>query len=155
MRRRDCLAMAFSPLLGAAAGPRTTISARPMRLDLVNTWTTVMSSSTYRETLGVSVVSGGITGVGEGAPIVRYNESAAQGIEIVNGLREVFAGADPSQYVKLLDRVFAKVDGGWATKAAIDIGANFVVIGRPITQQWSLGALAMRDRAAEIAAELI
>ena len=40
-------------------------------------------------------------------------------------------------------------------KAAIDIGANFVVIGRPITQQWSLGASAMRDRAAEIAAELI
>lgn len=40
-------------------------------------------------------------------------------------------------------------------KAAIEIGANFVVIGRPITQQWSLGAKAMRDRAAEIAAELI
>ena len=40
-------------------------------------------------------------------------------------------------------------------KAAIEIGANFVVIGRPITQQWSLGAIAMRDRAAEIAAELI
>ena len=39
-------------------------------------------------------------------------------------------------------------------KAAIEIGANFVVIGRPITQQWSLGAKAMRDRAAEIAAEL-
>ena len=40
-------------------------------------------------------------------------------------------------------------------KAAIEIGANFVVIGRPITQQWNLGATAMRDRAAEIAAELI
>ena len=108
MRRRDCLALAFSPLLGAATGPRTTISARSMRLDLVNTWTTVMSSSTYRETLGVSVVSGGITGVGEGAPIVRYNESAAQGIEIVNGLREVFAGADPSQYVKLLAKFYGE-----------------------------------------------
>lgn len=40
-------------------------------------------------------------------------------------------------------------------KAAIDIGANLVVIGRPITQRWSLGAMAMRDRAAEIASELI
>ena len=40
-------------------------------------------------------------------------------------------------------------------KAAISIGANLVVIGRPITQRWSLGALAMRERAAEIAAELI
>jgi L-alanine-DL-glutamate epimerase-like enolase superfamily enzyme len=133
--------MAFSPLLGAAAGPRTTISARSMRLDLVNTWTTVMSSSTYRETLGVSVVSGGITGVGEGAPIVRYNESAAQGIEIVNGLREVFVGADPSQYVKLLDRVFAKVDGGWATKAAIDIALHDWAakrMGVPLWKMWGL-----------------
>jgi L-alanine-DL-glutamate epimerase-like enolase superfamily enzyme len=112
-----------------------------MRLDLVNTWTTVMSSSTFRETLGVSVVSGGITGVGEGAPIVRYNESAAQGIEIVNGLREVFAGADPSQYVKLLDRMFAKVDGSWATKAAIDIALHDWAakrLGVPLWKMWGL-----------------
>lgn len=40
-------------------------------------------------------------------------------------------------------------------KAAVDVGANLVVIGRPITQRWSLGAMAMRDRAAEIASELI
>jgi orotidine-5'-phosphate decarboxylase len=40
-------------------------------------------------------------------------------------------------------------------KAAIATGANLVVIGRPITHSWSLGAQAMRDRAAEIASELI
>jgi orotidine-5'-phosphate decarboxylase len=40
-------------------------------------------------------------------------------------------------------------------KAAIATGANLVVIGRPITQSWSLGPLAMRDRAAHIASELI
>jgi orotidine-5'-phosphate decarboxylase len=40
-------------------------------------------------------------------------------------------------------------------KAAIDSGANLVVIGRPITQRWSSGASAMRERAAEIAGELI
>ena len=40
-------------------------------------------------------------------------------------------------------------------KAAIATGANLVVIGRPITQSWALGALAMRDRAAQIASELI
>lgn len=141
MRRRDCLALAFSPLLGAAAAPRTAISARSMRLDLVNTWTTVMSSSTFRETLGVSIASAGITGLGEGAPIVRYNESAAQGIEIVNGLRDLFAGADPSQYVKLLDRVFAKVDGAWATKAAIDIALHDWAakrLGGPLWKMWGL-----------------
>ena len=40
-------------------------------------------------------------------------------------------------------------------RAAMDSGANLVVIGRPITQRWSVGASAMRDRAAEIAGELI
>lgn len=40
-------------------------------------------------------------------------------------------------------------------KAAIETGANLVVIGRPITQSWKLGAAAMRDRAAQIATELI
>jgi len=40
-------------------------------------------------------------------------------------------------------------------KAAIATGANLVVIGRPITQSWKLGAGAMRDRAADIASELV
>ena len=39
-------------------------------------------------------------------------------------------------------------------KAAIEVGANLVVIGRPITQSWAMGANAMRERATEIASEL-
>ena len=39
-------------------------------------------------------------------------------------------------------------------KAAIEVGANLVVIGRPITQSWAMGANVMRERAAEIASEL-
>ena len=38
---------------------------------------------------------------------------------------------------------------------AIQAGATLVVIGRPITQSWSQGADAMRDRAAQIAADLL
>lgn len=38
---------------------------------------------------------------------------------------------------------------------AIASGANYVVIGRPITQSWVNGAAAMQDRAAEIAAQII
>jgi len=40
-------------------------------------------------------------------------------------------------------------------KAAIGIGASLVVVGRPITHSWSLGAKAMSERAAQIASELI
>ncbi len=132
------LGAASLPLAGA---PTATISARSMRLNLVNTWTTVMSSSDYRDTLGVTVRSGGIEGIGEGAPIVRYGESAAQGMAIVKGLEGLFAGAHLTQYAKVLDRVFAKVDGAWATKAAIDIALHDWVgkkLGVPLWKMWGL-----------------
>lgn len=38
---------------------------------------------------------------------------------------------------------------------AISAGASFVVIGRPITQSWIKGSSAMRDAAADIAAQLL
>ena len=40
-------------------------------------------------------------------------------------------------------------------KDAIAAGANYVVIGRPVTQSWSKGALAMKERAQEIGSLLI
>jgi orotidine-5'-phosphate decarboxylase len=40
-------------------------------------------------------------------------------------------------------------------KDAIAAGANLVVIGRPITQSWTQGAQAMKERAQEIGADLI
>ena len=38
---------------------------------------------------------------------------------------------------------------------AISVGASYVVIGRPITNEWKNGAGAMKDRAAEIASNLL
>ena len=40
-------------------------------------------------------------------------------------------------------------------EAAIASGANFVVIGRPITQSWSQGAAALKTRAEQIGSSLI
>lgn len=139
MTRRDCLALAAASTL--AATPRPAISARSLRLDLVNTWTTVMSSSNHRETLAVTVHRDGVEGIGEGAPIVRYGESAAQGVEIVKGLEDLFNGADFSQYAALLDKVFARVPGAWATKAAIDIALHDWAakrLGVPLWKMWGL-----------------
>ena len=39
-------------------------------------------------------------------------------------------------------------------RAAIEKGANLLVIGRPITRQWVNGAVAMRERAIEIAEQV-
>jgi orotidine-5'-phosphate decarboxylase len=40
-------------------------------------------------------------------------------------------------------------------REAIDRGANLVVIGRPITQSFADGAQAMRERATELAEQIL
>jgi len=99
------------------AGLRTEVA----RLQLRHTWTTTMSSSDYRDTLHVHLTRDGITGTGEGAPIVRYKEDALGGQRVVESLRELLTTADLRYYRKLMAQVFARVEGEWAAKAAIDI----------------------------------
>jgi orotidine-5'-phosphate decarboxylase len=38
---------------------------------------------------------------------------------------------------------------------AISAGASLVVIGRPITQSWTEGSSAMKEKAAQIAAQVL
>ena len=57
---------------GAANPGNENRAAEPL-----HTWTTTMSASQYRDTLYVAYSRDGITGHGEGAPIVRYKEDAA------------------------------------------------------------------------------
>jgi len=123
MNRRDWM----RSIAAVAAPPATTLTSsnrletKIERLALRHTWTTVMSSSNYRETLHVKFTSGGITGHGEGAPIVRYAESAASAREAVESVRAYLERADPRQFAKILDEVFRRIPGEWAAKAAIDI----------------------------------
>jgi L-alanine-DL-glutamate epimerase-like enolase superfamily enzyme len=80
-----------------------------------------MSSSEYRDTLHLALTYDGITGRGEGAPIVRYKESAADGKKVVESVAAELASADPRAYNKVLTHVFARVQGQWAAKSAVDI----------------------------------
>lgn len=107
------------PLAGAGASSR--IDAEVVRLQLRHTWTTTMSSSEYRDTLHVRFTSDGITGRGEGAPIVRYKEDAAGAKRAVLSMAPLLTNSDPLQYRKVTGQVFAKLDGEWAAKSAIDI----------------------------------
>ena len=66
-----------------------------MRLNLQHTWTTTMSSSEYRDTLHTSYTRDGITGHGEGAPIVRYKEDAKGAQKAVESVRDLLLSADP------------------------------------------------------------
>ena len=121
-RRRFVKAAAAAPAaaLGApAAAP--TLTARIVRLNLQHTWTTTMSSSQYRDTLRVAYTRDGITGHGEGAPIVRYHEDAEGARKAVESVRDLLLSANPLQFSKVMAEVFKRVPGEWAGKASIDI----------------------------------
>jgi L-alanine-DL-glutamate epimerase-like enolase superfamily enzyme len=126
MKRRDFLtagaamgAMSGMNAAEGAAAPAFTTSI--VRLNLQHTWTTTMSSSQYRDTLHTAYTRDGITGHGEGAPIVRYHEDAAGAQKAADSVRDLLLSADPMQFAKIMAQVFQRVPGEWAGKAAIDI----------------------------------
>jgi L-alanine-DL-glutamate epimerase-like enolase superfamily enzyme len=102
----------------AAAG---VVTPDIVRLRLRHTWTTVMSSSEYRDNLHLRYTRDGVTGLGEGAPIPRYQEDAASARKTIESLRALVESADPWQFAKLMRQVFQRVEGQYAAKAAIDI----------------------------------
>jgi L-alanine-DL-glutamate epimerase-like enolase superfamily enzyme len=105
------------PLAAASPALRTEI----FRLKLRHTWTTVMSSSDYRDIIRLRFEHDGITGVGEGAPIVRYKEDARSAQAAIESVRSAFLSADPAQYQKIETELFPRIPGQYAAKAAIDI----------------------------------
>jgi L-alanine-DL-glutamate epimerase-like enolase superfamily enzyme len=111
--------MAVRNAARAAASPG--LDAKIVRLNLLHTWTTTMSASQYRDTLYVAFSRDGITGHGEGAPIVRYKEDAESARKAVESVRELLLSANPMRFSKTLAEVFKRVPGEWAGKASIDI----------------------------------
>jgi L-Ala-D/L-Glu epimerase len=99
----------------------TSVETDIFRLKLQHTWTTTMSSSTYRDVLYVDYNHDGISGLGEGAPIVRYKEDAKGARDAVNSVLPLLDSSDPTQFEKVISEIFARVSGQWAAKAAIDI----------------------------------
>jgi len=111
--------VAAAPAVPAAAPPE--LVTRILRLNLQHTWTTTMSSSQYRDTLHTAFTRDGITGHGEGAPIVRYHEDAEGARKAAESVRGLLLSSDPMQFAKIMSEVFKRVPGEWAGKAAIDI----------------------------------
>ncbi len=129
MNRRDWVkavvltgtGLACDTAIAHADGGRCHWQASITRLKLRHTWTTTMSSSEYRDTLSLRLSAQGITGIGEGAPIVRYQESAESARDSVESLLPFLVSADPWHYQKIMASVFHRLQGQYAAKAAIDI----------------------------------
>ncbi len=86
----------------------TSVETDIYRLKLRHTWTTTMSSSTYRDILYVHYNHDGISGVGEGAPIVRYKEDAKGAQAAVDSVLPMLDSSDPTQFEKVISEVFAR-----------------------------------------------
>ena len=110
---------------GAAIGavPRgvTTFTTEVKRLELRHTWTTTMSSSAYRDTLHVRFTRDGITGYGEGAGIVRYEQSALGGQKALAAVESLITGTDPWHFDKLIAELNRRLPGQRAAVAAVDL----------------------------------
>jgi L-Ala-D/L-Glu epimerase / N-acetyl-D-glutamate racemase len=121
-RRKFFQSAAALPLAGAIQGAKgTSLDAKILRLNLQHTWTTTMSSSEYRDTVHTAFTRDGITGHGEGAPIVRYHEDAKGALAAVESQRDFLVSADPMKFSKAMAEIFKRVNGQWAAKAAMDI----------------------------------
>jgi len=121
MLRREWLGFAAGAWQVARAGETPRLETEVVRLKLRHTWTTVMSSSDFRDNLHLRFTAQGATGRGESAPIVRYNEDARSAQKAVESVRDLVAGADPWQFSKTLAEVFRRIDGQYSAKAAIDM----------------------------------
>jgi L-alanine-DL-glutamate epimerase-like enolase superfamily enzyme len=106
---------------GAEKSSSPTLETQIVRLKLRHIWTTTVSSSEYRDTLHLRYTCDGVTGHGEGAPIVRYQEDAESARQALESVRALLTAGDPWQFQKLLAEVFRRVKGQYAAKAALDI----------------------------------
>lgn len=132
-----------SPAVASMDRNQSQIQTSITRLKLRHTWTTTMSSSEYRDTLSLRLTSQGVTGVGEGAPIIRYQENAEGARDAVESARAWLVSADPWQFQKLMAEISRRIDGQYAAKAAIDIAVLDWVgkkLGVPLYRYFGLDA---------------
>ncbi len=80
-----------------------------------------MSSSAYRDTLHVQLRRDGITGYGEGAGIVRYQQSALGGQQALEAVKDLITAANPWHYEKLLRELDRRLPGQRAALSAVDL----------------------------------
>ena len=108
------------------------VQSRLKRLMLRHTWTTTMSSSDFRDTVQVEYLRDGISGYGEGAPIVRYKESPEAARQAIDALAGQIAAGDPRMYQKYLAQVRTSLGSHQRTAmAAVDI-AVFDWLGKKL-----------------------
>ncbi len=120
------------PMLSLAENAKADVAVSLKRLTLRHTWTTTMSSSEYRDTVQFQYRRDGITGNGEGAPIIRYLEFPEQAMKAIEAIGDQIAVGSPWEYQKFLGQVRLVLgEHQHAAMAAVDI-AIFDWVGQKL-----------------------
>ena len=101
------------------AGTRFTLSTK--RLTLRHTWTISRNSSDFKENVFVRIERDGVQGWGEAAPNVRYGETPAQTLAVLERARSLFESNDWFDYVDLREKWEDVTKGQSCAGAALDM----------------------------------
>ena len=105
-----------------STGKQAQLTTEIKRLNLRHTWTTTMSSSAYRDTVHTHYTKDGISGHGEGAPIIRYKEYPEQAKAAIDAIAAQIVAGDPWHFDRFLADVHQKLgEHQQAAMAAVDI----------------------------------
>ncbi|MBC8182478.1 dipeptide epimerase [candidate division KSB1 bacterium] len=90
-------------------------------LELTYTWTIARESSNVKHNVFVQVTQDGVTGIGEAAPNIRYNETAESTIEVIEKAKSLIEKTDLWNFVDLGYAVRKIGEEQTAAKCALDI----------------------------------
>ena len=79
-----------------------------------------MATTDYRQTVVIQLTRDGVTGIGEGVPISRYQESPHAALQAIDAIHTWLEGVDPWQFRKVMAGVAERMPGQFAAKAALD-----------------------------------
>jgi len=119
------------------------LSYEVKQLNLRHTWTISRNSSNFKNNVIVYLEKDGITGIGEAAPNIRYDETPESTIAVIQNAIPLFADCDPWEYVQIGYDIQKLADKQTAAKCALDIALMDWIgksLGVPLWKMWGLDA---------------
>lgn len=104
-----------------ASKSTTRITVKKVELQLKHAWTLSRNTSTSKNNVFVRIERDGVTGWGEAAPNVRYDESWETTMRAIDEARPIFERADWWHYADLSEAVKQAVHHDSCAKAALNI----------------------------------
>lgn len=97
------------------------LSTKIIKLELANVWTISRNSSAFKQNVFVRLDCDGITGIGEAAPNVRYDETPQATQAAILQAANALCGQDLTQYARVKEIIDNSIQGQNCARAALDI----------------------------------